>query len=587
MSLINLRRFIQVLHQQKEIVTVDAEVDPTLELPEIHRRVIEEQGPALFFKRVKHSPFPVVTNLFGTQNRVRLAFNNRPEELVHNLVQLLTKHFPPTLSTLWNHRHTLKKLLKVGTKKISQAPVLEVKMNEVDLEKLPFTQSWPLDGGHFLTLPLVYTEPVSHKGPPNLGMYRIQRFDKKTTGLHWQIAKGGGYHYHQAEQAGKALPVSIFLGGPPAMILGAIAPLPENVPEVLLSSLLQGEKLKLGSIPESPYPVVAESEFALIGSAKPHQRRMEGPFGDHYGYYSWAHEFPVFECEAIYHRKDAIFPATVVGKPRQEDFFIGDYLQELLSPLFPVVMPSVKDIWSYGETGFHSLAAAVTHERFYRESMVSAFRILGEGQLALTKFLMLTDRTVSLNDFKAVLQTVLERFKPETDLFVFSNLSLDTLDYTGPGLNKGSRGVMLGLGEPVRKLPGAFMGPLPQPLKSAKPFCAGCLVVSGPAYEHSNDFSWLNHPAFSQWPLVVLVDDVEAATRTVSDFLWTTFTRFEPAADIHSGEADVFRHHVCYKGPILIDARFKPTYPPVVECDPDTKALVDRRWHEYFQNKSN
>lgn len=582
--MINLRQFIQALKHENEILEINTEVDPVLELPEIHRRIAAEDGPALLFKHVKNSSFPVVTNLFGSSKRIGIAFNHRPEDFVADLVKLATKEFPPTLSKLWEKRATLKKCLNIGMKKTGSAPVMQTRMAHPDLEALPFTKSWPLDGGCFLTLPLVYTEPHDGGGPPNLGMYRIQRYDKNTTGLHWQIAKGGGFHFHQAEQQNRALPVSIFLGGPPALILSAIAPLPENVPELLLCSLLQGEKLKMGKAPESPYPLVAECEFALLGKAMPHQRRMEGPFGDHYGYYSWAHEFPIFNCEAIYHRKDAIFPATVVGKPRQEDFYIGDYLQELLSPLFPVVMPSVKDIWSYGETGFHSLAAAVVNERFYRECMVSAFRILGEGQLALTKFLMVTDQNVNLRDFKTVLKTVLERFKPETDLFIFSNLSLDTLDYTGPSLNKGSRGIMLGVGEPVRVLPPNFIGVLPQPLIDVRVYCPGCLVVEAPPFEAFKDFKHLyEHPDFEKWPLVILVDDAKKATACDQDFLWTVFTRFEPAADVHVQLDQVYRHHLCYKGPIIIDARMKPSYPPEVTCDDDTAALVDSRWTQYFK----
>lgn len=580
--MINLRQFIHALNRENEIVEIQCEVDPVLELPEIHRRIAAVNGPAVLFRNVKNSSFPIVTNLFGSAKRIGIAFNNRPEDFVANLVKLATKEFPPTFKKLWHQRDTIKKCFNIGIKRTSSAPVMERKMTEPDLEKLPFTKSWPLDGGCFLTLPLVYTEPPQG-GPPNLGMYRIQRYDKTTTGLHWQIAKGGGNHFYQAEQLNQSLPVSIFLGGPPALILSAIAPLPENVPELLLCSLLQGEKLRLGKAVESPYPLVAECEFALLGKAQPGQRRMEGPFGDHYGYYSWAHEFPVFNCEAIYHRKDAIFPATVVGKPRQEDFYIGDYLQELLSPLFPVVMPSVKDIWSYGETGFHSLAAAVIRERFYRESMVSAFRILGEGQLALTKFLIVTDQNVNLRNFKEVLSTTLERFKPETDLFIFSNLSLDTLDYTGPSLNKGSRGILLGVGEKIRDLPSSFIGSLPRPLRKAASYCPGCLVVEAPSFENFKDFKHLyEHTDFAKWPLVVIVDDVQKATANDQDFLWTVFTRFEPAADIHAHVDQIYRHHLCYKGPVIIDARMKPSYPPEVVCDDETAALVSSRWDKYF-----
>ena len=207
---------------------------------------------------------------------------------------------------------------------------------------------------------------------------------------------------------------------------------------MLLASLIAGERLRTCDGP-GPHPLIADAEFALVGQVPAAVRKPEGPFGDHYGYYSLTHDYPVFEVQHVAHRRDAIFPATVVGKPRQEDFFIGDLLQELLSPLFPLVMPAVEELWSYGETGYHSLAAAVVRQRYKREAMASAFRILGEGQLSLTKFLLLTDRKVDLRDFPTTLTHILERTRPETDLYVLANLSMDTLDYTGPTVNEGSK----------------------------------------------------------------------------------------------------------------------------------------------------
>jgi 3-polyprenyl-4-hydroxybenzoate decarboxylase len=415
-------------------------------------------------------------------------------------------------------------------------------------------------------------------------MYRMQVYDAKTTGMHWQIGKGGGYHYAIAEARGERLPATVFLGGPPALMLAAVAPLPENVPELLLASLISGERLPQVQ-GQGPHPLVATAEFALLGSVPPHLRRPEGPFGDHYGYYSLQHDYPVFEVTRIAHRADAIYPATVVGKPRQEDFFIGDLLQELLSPLFPLVMPAVEQLWSYGETGYHSLAAAVVKQRYKREAMASAFRILGEGQLSLTKFLLLTDRAVNLRDFRATLEHVLARTNPETDLYVFSNLSMDTLDYTGPAVNEGSKGVWLGLGEPVRDLPRQFSAAVvPAGITDARVFCGGCLVVGGPSYagEPAAAARFASDPAFAGWPLVVLTDEPARATASPMNFLWTTFTRFEPAADIYAAERRVVRNHIAYRGPIVIDARLKPGFPEELSCREDVAQLVTRRWNEYF-----
>jgi 3-polyprenyl-4-hydroxybenzoate decarboxylase len=416
-------------------------------------------------------------------------------------------------------------------------------------------------------------------------MYRLQTHDQRATGMHWQIGKGGGFHYAVAEARNEALPVTVFLGGPPALILAAIAPLPENVPEMMLASLIAGERLATCPGPGA-HALVAEAEFALIGSVPPKARRPEGPFGDHYGYYSLRHDYPVFEVSHLAHRKDAIYPATVVGKPRQEDFFIGDLLQELLSPLFPLVMPAVTRLWSYGETGYHSLAAAVVKQRYKREAMASAFRILGEGQLSLTKFLIVLDREVDLKDFKTVLAHLLERTQPETDLFVFANVSMDTLDYTGPAVNEGSKGVWLGVGDPVRTLPREFRPgvELPADARDPRVFCSGCLVVGGPqvASDPGAAARFATHPAFKEWPLVVVTDDPARAAASTINFLWTTFTRFEPAADLYASDKRIARNHVTFSAPIVLDARLKPGFPEELFADETTQALVARRWKEYF-----
>jgi UbiD family decarboxylase len=537
-----------------------------------------------------------------------MAFGERPLRLIRRLVQLVETIMPPTPAKLWGARDVGLELLKVGTRRVATGPVTERVSSEVRLDRLPALTCWPEDGGPFITLPLVYTthpdrsgHPPSHGSGPstssgpsraqsrsggagNLGMYRMQVYNARTTGMHWQIGKGGGYHYAVAEGRGQKLPATVFLGGPPALILSAVAPLPENVPELMLASLIAGERLSQihghGS-----HPLIANAEFALIGEVPPRLRKPEGPFGDHYGYYSLQHDYPVFEVSRIAHRSDAIYPATVVGKPRQEDFFIGDLLQELLSPLFPVVMPAVERLWSYGETGYHSLAAAIVKQRYRREAMASAFRILGEGQLSLSKFLLVTDQHVDVRNFRATLEHILARTRLETDLYVFSNLAMDTLDYTGPTVNEGSKGVWMGLGDPIRELPRQFAASeIPAGITGARVFCGGCLVVGAASYEAERDVCAriAGAPAFASWPLVVVSDEPERATRSDMNFLWTTFTRFEPAADIHAADRRIVRNHVAYTAPVVIDARMKPWYPKELSCREDIASLVSRRWREYF-----
>ena len=444
MAFADLRAFLDRLRRDGDLVTVEAPVDARLEVAEIHRRVIAAGGPALLFTNVQGADHRLVTNLYGTARRAELAFGERPVRLIRRLVELAESILPPTPAALWGARDVAAALLSVGTRRASSAPVLERVTTDVRLDRLPALTCWAGDGGPFITLPVVYTTHPQRPGH-NLGMYRMQVHDGRSTGMHWQIGKGGGYHHAVAEAQGQPLPVTVMLGGPPALTLAAIAPLPENVPELMLASLIAGRKLPLAH-GHGAHPLVGTAEFALIGEVLPGERRPEGPFGDHYGYYSLRHEYPVFHVRRMAHRADAIYPATVVGKPRQEDFYIGDLLQDLLSPLFPLVMPAVERLWSYGETGYHSLGAAVVKQRYPREAMASAFRILGEGQLSLTKFLLVTDRHVDLRDFRATLEHVLARTNPETDLYVLSNLSMDTLDYTGPAVNEGSQGRVAGLG---------------------------------------------------------------------------------------------------------------------------------------------
>lgn len=583
----NLRSFISALRKENELVEIEAEVDAYLEIAEIHRRVIEAQGKALLFRRVKNSKYPVVTNLFGTAKRIDLAFGKKPRDLVKKAVEAVEFLLPPKPKELWNYRDLAFSALKLGTKKVRRAPVLEVCDQPANLDELPLLQLWHEDGGHFITLPLVYTESPS-SGKHNLGMYRIQRYDAQTAGMHWQIGKGGGFHYFEAERKNESLPATIFLGGSPAMILAAIAPLPEDVPELVLASVLAGAKIETVENPsKNHHRLISEAEFAICGSVPPKIRKPEGPFGDHYGYYSLVHDYPIFKAEAVFHRKDAIYPATVVGKPRQEDFFIGDYLQELLSPLFPLVMPAVRDLWSYGETGFHSLAAAVVKERYAREALSAGFRILGEGQLSLTKFLLLTDKAQDLRNFKSLFEHLLERVNWESDFFVFDRTSFDTLDYASGKINHGSKAMLVGAGDAARKLKREFSGELPSKIRRAEVFCGGCLVLEADSYESDNGLASViaSSGKFDDWQIVVLHDDADFAKST-DKFLWATWTRFNPSTDIYAKETKVINNHISYTAPIVIDARMKPWYPKQVEPREDIVKLVDKRWREYFPQGS-
>ena len=582
--MLNLRHFIDRLRQEKDIATVDVPVDSDLEIAEIHRRVLAAGGPAILFTQVKEADFPCVTNLFGTEKRVDLAFGTRPERFIEQLVGLAHDLTALSPRKLWPHRNLLGDGLRVGMKSVKRGPITECVQSPPTLSRLPLLRTWPEDGGHFITLPLVYTTHPE-TGQHNLGMYRIQRYDDEMVGVHWQIQKGGGFHYHVAEQQNQSLPLTIFVGGPPALILSAIAPLPEGLPELLLASLLQGERLRRVVNPTGGHPLIAEAEFAIQGIVPPHLRQPEGPFGDHYGYYSLRHDYPVLEATHLFHRKDAIFPATVVGKPPQEDFFLGDYIQKLMAPLSKLVMPAIEAIWSYGETGYHSLSTIVVQERYPREAMKFAFRILGEdgGQLNLTKVLVVIDGRVDVGDFRQVLEYALARVLFQTDLFVIANLAMDTLDYSGPAVNQGSKGILIGVGDTVRDLPGTYEGPPPTGSRQVATYCAGCLVVSGPSYEKDGGYAakLAGNANLQDWPLVFLVDDVAVVERNIT-FLWSSFTRFEPAADIYAAETVLKRHHPSFTPPVVFDCRRKPGYPDELVSDEEVSRRVTERWGEYF-----
>ncbi len=587
MTFLSLRPYLEALSKKGLLVEIDEPVDPHLELAEIHRRVIAANGPTLLFRNVKGKNFPVVTNLFGSEERVKLAFGPEPQEFIREIARAPIDLLPPTLGKIWGKRNFIKKLIQVGFKETSSSPVFACEIPGASVKELPAITSWIEDGGRFITLPLVHTKSVVGHSE-NLGMYRMQLFeDQNETGMHFQIGKGGGFHLHEAEEKGLPLPANVYLGGPPALILSAITPLPEEISELLLTSLILGQKLKRGKHAQIAINPIAEAEFCLSGFIPAQVRRLEGPFGDHYGYYSLCHDYPVFRPTKIFHRKGAIYPATVVGKPRQEDFYLGDYLQELLSPMFPLVMPGIKDLWSYGETGYHALSAVILKERYEREALRNVFRILGEGQLSLTKFLLVLDDTsISLKSFKKVLTHILERVDWRKDLYIFGSTSMDSLDYCGPVINKGSKGVILGLGKKIRDLPSTITieTTLPSFIKKIACYTTGCLVVEVDDYSKNKECVEIlaKQEIFKAWPLIVAVDQLAFAIASDTAFLWTTFTRFDPASDIYAFSSRIVKNRIEYEGPIVIDARMKPWYPKELFCDPATEALVSKKWKNYF-----
>lgn len=557
--------FISILKSENELIEIEDCVDPHLELAEIQRHVSNLKGKALLFKNVKGTRFQVATNLYGSEKRIDLAFGSFPEKFIKDAVNTLHTFFPPTFKKLFEARHLAWPALKMGTRQSSHAPVLESSLTS--LTEIPQIKCWPDDGGAFITLPLVYTEsPLKRKS--NLGMYRIQLFNESQCGMHIQIHRGGGFHYHEAEQLNQALPVHIYVGGPPALTLAAILPLPEDVPEIVFASVLQQRKVQTHvNHSLSPLPFLSEADFCIVGEIPPHKRKPEGPFGDHYGYYSLQHDYPYVNVKKIFHRKNAIYPATVVGRPPQEDHYLACYLQDLLKPLIELVMPQVCDVWAYEESGVHSLAGAIVKDRYPREALTTSLRLLGEGQISLSKVLMVTSEKVDIKNFKLFLPTVLERMDFKSDLFILSHISQDTLDYTTKKIHDGSKAIFLGVGEVKRKLPQKFEGAFENSIfKNPQVFCPGVLAIEGTSYtSHPNLKDLLaQESCLKDWPLVILCDSARETTASEADFLWHVFTRFEPANDITSQTNHLNRFHVEMNAPIVIDSRIKPWHAPVL-----------------------
>ncbi len=587
MSFRDLRQFIQALEDCGQLARVRAAVDPAQEVTVIQHRVLRAGGPALLFENVVGARYRLLTNLFGTRRRVDMVFGMPPRKLGELLAGAAEQMLQPSLSGLWGCRQAVKRMARARVRRVSRAPVMDEIIQPPDIARLPVLTCWPEDGGPFFTLPLVHTtDPLSGRG--NLGIYRMQVFDKTTTGMHWQIEKGGGFHFHAACRRGQSLPVSVILGGPPALIIAAVAPMPEGLDERILAALIMGRPLDVVCRPESGHRLPARAEFILEGSVSPGDMRLEGPFGDHFGHYSHAADFPVFRVQRILARQDAIYPATVVGKPVQEDYYLGQALQEMALPLLRLIRPAVADLWAYPETGFHSLAVASVRQSYPYEALKHALGLLGEGQLSLTKVMITVDPDVPAADFEAVSRALWKNLTPEAIQLIVPSAQ-DTLDFTGPRMNTGSRLILMANsqdGQAARSQPPPGIPDRcqwPQHVEQMAPLGPAFLMVK--LADGCRDVEpvrqWLaGHPEAGRFLFHVLVSsDVDLDDRVMA--LWGWFTRFDPASDIHPGSCQVKGNRILWQFPITIDARWKKGYPKPVQFDPRVERRVEQRWKQY------
>ncbi len=429
---------IKGLEKTGQLKRVQTEVSAELEISEIYDRVVKKSGPALLFEKVKDSPFPVLINAFGSNERMAFALGEKSlDDLANRFEELANLQAPEGFREKAKLLPKLLELANLPPKLVGKAPCQEVVMEKPDLTILPALKCWPLDGGRYLTLPIVLTKSPK-TGTRNLGMYRMQIYDQKTSGMHWHPHKGGAQHYREAEQMNKPLPVAIALGGSPALIFSASAPVPEGIDEYLFAGFLQGEAVEVVKGKTVDLEVPAEAEIILEGYVEPKERKLEGPFGDHTGFYSLPDQYPVFHLTAITHRKDAIYPATVVGRPPMEDCFMAKASERIFLVLLRKIFPEIVDLNLPMEGVFHNYAFVSIDKRYPGHADKIMHGLWGLGQMMFTKWIVVFDREVNVQDTSEVLWRMGNNIDPQRDI-IFAKGPTDVLDHAAPRSGLGTK----------------------------------------------------------------------------------------------------------------------------------------------------
>jgi len=596
----SLAACVRDLERHGHLVRIREEVDPYLEMAAIHLRVFEAGGPALYFENVKGSRFPAVSNLFGTMERSKFMFR----DTLHHVQKLVDVKMNPMAVLKKPLGYVGSSMVALGAlpwRRRSGAPILH---GRTTVSELPQIVNWPMDGGAFVTMPQVYTEDPDRPGimQSNLGMYRIQisgneYIKDKEVGLHYQLHRGIGVHQAKANALGKPLKVSIFVGGPPAHALSAVMPLPEGLSEMVFAGALANRRFRYFYDDEG-FCISADADFVITGTVHPNDNKPEGPFGDHIGYYSLVHPFPLMKVYRVYHRPDPIWSFTVVGRPPQEDTSFGDLIHEITGPAVPRQITGLHAVRAVDAAGVHPLLFAIGSERYTpyqkvdrpQELLTIANQILGTNQLSLAKYLFIAARQddpgLDVNNVPGFFRHILERIDPERDLHFQTNTTIDTLDYSGDGLNAGSKLTVAAVGDKKRELANEIPAELrlPRPFQQGKMPLPGVLVLEGKDFtdyetEGKAIAQWCAEAENQDWTgvqLVVLADEVAFAAENVNNFVWTTFTRSNPSHDIHGiGSFTAHKHWGC-RGPLIIDARSKPHHAPPLVRDEATERRVDR-----------
>lgn len=595
----SLAECVSDLEKHGHLIRIKEEVDPYLEMAAIHLRVYEKQGPALFFESVKGSPFPAVSNLFGTLERSKFIFR----DTLPKVQQLVSLRNDP-MKALKNPFKYAGSAMSALSALPMKTPSAKNNFLKTTIDQLPQIVNWPMDGGPFVTMPQVYTEDVEKPGilNANLGMYRIQLggndyIQNKEIGLHYQIHRGIGVHQSKANKLGQPLKVSIFVGGPPSHPLAAVMPLPEGLSEMTFAGALGDRRFRYFYDDEG-FCISADADFIITGIVYPNENKPEGPFGDHLGYYSLTHPFPLMKVHNVYHKKDAIWSFTVVGRPPQEDTSFGALIHEITGSAIPQEIHGLKEVHAVDAAGVHPLLFAIGSERYTpylkerrpQEILTIANHILGKNQLSLAKYVFIAakedDEKLSTHHIQAFLTHILERLDLTRDIHFYTNTTIDTLDYSGDGLNSGSKVVIAAAGEKKRTL----WDTVPESLKMGDGCyqyhvaIPGILVIECDKYisaeKTAAEIALLNISLIDQdlsgFPLIVLADDSAFTAANIDNLVWITFTRSNPAADIYGVNDFTINKHWGCKGSMIIDARKKPHHAPELIKDQSIELKINQ-----------
>ena len=598
-----LREFLDVLERNGELHRTEVEIDPALELTEVSTRALREGKPALLVANPAGSNIPLAVNHFAHAKRIELALGRHPDRAGEELIHFLERAMPPTFRLLLENKPMVRRFLHARTKTASSGISQEV-LSAPDLNELPIQVCWPGDGGRFITYGQVVTYDPRNAAR-NIGIYRMHVFDKLTTGMHWQIQKGGGFQYFQSEKSGENFELAVALGTDPALLLATVAALPEGLDEAMFAGFLQDKRVEFVRGKTISINVPASAEFILEGVVPPKERRMEGPFGDHFGHYSAAAEFPVFHVKAITHRRNPIYPAIVVGRPPMEDKFLGDATQQLLGPLVRLIHKEVTGLWAYYEAGFHNLLVVAVEQRYQKEAMKAALGLMGTDQLSLTKCMITVSAGVNVRDFHSVMNEVRENFDPHYDFIMIPKVPLDTLDFTSYKMNLGSKMIIDATKKQRARKEKADEHRAPELSALRSTLLANdrrildvnlvdgtmlLVKIDSPItnngsqavpFEPSGRRQLLQKlvslPELSTLRLVALVSpDVDIHSK--ESYIWGVFTRFDCERDVIFTEQKLVGISPVYSGVMGIDATWKPGYPePLVMTDEIVKR-VDEKW---------